>query len=304
MKSNIMKKNLVVLSDFTREEILVLFDRTVELKKMRQQGDRHLPLAGKTLGMIFHKHSTRTRISFEVGMFELGGHSLFLTADQLQLKRGETLADSARVLSRYLNAILIRTYDHNDVVQLAQHANIPVINGLTDLSHPVQVLTDIFTIREKLGRIEDVKVAYVGDGNNVAYSWMLGASILGMNLAIAAPPDCRPQTPETMGTRGKVEIMEDPYAAVKDADIVYTDVWVSMGDEDREKEKIKALQNYKISGKLIAAAKENVLVMHCLPAHREQEITSEVLDGKHSIVFDQAENRLHVQKAILEKMLT
>ncbi|MFQ5671750.1 MAG: ornithine carbamoyltransferase [Nitrospinales bacterium] len=304
MKNTSMKKDLLLLSDFNREEILELFDKTRELKEKRRQGIPHPSLAGKTLGMIFHKHSTRTRISFEVGMFELGGHPLFLTADQLQLKRGETLADSARVLSRYLSAILIRTYDHNDVVQLAKYADIPVINGLTDLSHPVQVLTDIFTIQEKLGRIEDVKIAYVGDGNNVAYSWMLGASILGMRLAVAAPAGCRPLTPETMGTRGQVEIMEDPHAAVKDADIIYTDVWVSMGEDDRAEEKIKALKDYQINRQLLAAAGKDALVMHCLPAHREQEITSEVMDGEHSIVFDQAENRLHVQKAILEKLLT
>jgi len=199
---------------------------------------------------------------------------------------------------------LIRTYDHNDVVQLAEHADIPVINGLTDLSHPVQVLTDIFTIQEKLGRIEDVKVAYVGDGNNVAYSWMLGASILGMRLAVASPAGYRPLTPETMGDQGQVEIMEDPHAAVKDADIIYTDVWVSMGEDDQAEKKIKALKHYQINRQLLAAAGKDALVMHCLPAHRGQEITSEVMDGEHSIVFDQAENRLHVQKAILEKLLT
>lgn len=298
-----MKKDLILLSDFTQKEILALFEKTVVLKEKRKKGILHHSLKGKTLGMIFHKHSTRTRISFEVGMFELGGHPLFLTADQLQLSRGESLKDSARVLSRYLDAILIRTYDHNDVVELAKYADIPVINGLTDLCHPVQVLTDIFTIREKLGRIENVKVAYVGDGNNMAYSWMLGASILGMHLTIASPPGCEPQTPATMGQAGRVEIMEDPFAAVKDADVIYTDVWVSMGDEDPSGEKIKRLKNYQINQRLVSAARENVLVMHCLPAHREEEITSEVLDGKHSIVLDQAENRLHVQKAILETLL-
>lgn len=299
-----MKKDLLLLSDFTRGEILALFEKAADLKEKRRQGIAYQPLQGKTLGMIFHKPSTRTRISFEVGMFELGGHPLFLTADQLQLHRGESLEDSARALSRYLSAVLIRAHDHDDVVQFAQHASIPVINGLTNLSHPTQVLTDIFTIREKLGRIENVKVAYVGDGNNIAYSWMLGASILGMELAIASPPGLEPRPPETMGDFGSVEIMEDPFAAAKNADVVYTDVWVSMGEEDRSAEKIERLKNYQINRELLSVAKENVLVMHCLPAYRGKEITSEVLDGKHSIVFDQAENRLHVQKAILEKLLT
>ena len=253
--------------------------------------------------MIFNKHSTRTRISFEVGMFELGGHALFLTGDQLQLNRGETIKDSAQVLSRYLNAILIRTYDHKEVVAIAEHATIPVINGLTDLNHPVQILADIFTIKEKLGRIEGVKVAYVGDGNNIAYSWMLGASLMGMHLAIACPNSYRPESIPALSGTGKVEILEDPFEAVKNADVIYTDVWISMGQEEDTENKKKLLLPYQINQKLVDAAKKDVLVMHCLPAHRGMEITSEVLDGKHSIVFDQAESRLHVQKAILETLL-
>ena len=253
--------------------------------------------------MIFNKHSTRTRISFEVGMFELGGHALFLTGDQLQLNRGETIKDSAQVLSRYLNAILIRTYDHEEVIALAEHASIPVINGLTDLNHPVQILADIFTVKEKLGHIEGVKVAYVGDGNNVAYSWMLGASLMGMHLAIACPKSYQPESIPALSGTGKVEILEDPFEAVKNADVIYTDVWISMGQEEDTENKKKLLLPYQINQKLVDAAKKEVMVMHCLPAHREMEITSEVLDGKHSIVFDQAENRLHVQKAILETFL-
>ena len=236
-------------------------------------------------------------------MFQLGGHPLFLTTDQLQLKRGETFADSARVLSRYLSGIVIRTYDNNDVEQLAKNATIPVINGLTDLNHPVQILTDIYTIWEKLNRIEGVKVAYVGDGNNVAYSWILGASIMGMHLTVASPPELKPLTPETRGNLGKVEIMKDPFEAVKNADVIYTDVWVSMGDDSQAQEKIERLKNYQINQNLLSAAKKDALVMHCLPAHRGEEITSDILDGKQSIVFDQAENRLHVQKAILETLL-
>ncbi len=298
-----MKKDLLSISDFSQQEILDLLEKSADLKDKRQKGIEHLPLKGQTLGMIFNKHSTRTRISFEVGMFELGGHALFLTGDQLQLNRGETIKDSAQVLSRYLNAILIRTYDHDEVIALAEHASIPVINGLTDLNHPVQILADIFTIKEKLGRIEGVKVAYVGDGNNVAYSWMMGASLMGMHLAIACPNSYRPESTPALSGTGKVEILEDPFEAVKNADVIYTDVWISMGQEEDTENKKKLLLPYQINQKLVDSAKKDVLVMHCLPAHREMEITSEVLDGKHSIVFDQAENRLHVQKAILETLL-
>ena len=298
-----MKKDLLSISDFSQQEILDLLEKSADLKDKRQKGIEHLPLKGQTLGMIFNKHSTRTRISFEVGMFQLGGHALFLTGDQLQLNRGETIKDSAQVLSRYLNAILIRTYDHEEVIALAEHASIPVINGLTDLNHPVQILADIFTIKEKLGRIEGVKVAYVGDGNNVVYSWMLGASLMGMHLAIACPNSYRPESIPALSGTGKVEILEDPFEAVKNADVIYTDVWISMGQEEDTENKKKLLLPYQINQKLVDAAKKDLLVMHCLPAHRGMEITSEVLDGKHSIVFDQAESRLHVQKAILETLL-
>ncbi len=299
-----MKKDLLAINDFSREEILDLLEKSADLKEKRLNGVQHSPLKGKTLGMIFNKHSTRTRISFEVGMFELGGYALFLTGDQLQLNRGETISDSARVLSRYLSGILIRTYDHEEVIALAEHATVPVINGLTDLNHPVQILSDIFTIKEKLGRVEGVKVAYVGDGNNVAYSWMTGASLMGMHLAIACPKSLRLQSTPELNGNGKVEIVEDPFEAVQNADIIYTDVWVSMGEEKDADIKTKLLIPYQINQKLVDSAKKDVMVMHCLPAHREMEITSEVLDGKHSIVFDQAENRLHVQKAILEKLLS
>ena len=298
-----MKKDLLAINDFTQKEILELFEESDDLKKKRQKGIEHLPLKGQTLGMIFNKHSTRTRISFEVGMFELGGHALFLTGDQLQLKRGETLRDSAQVLSRYLNGILIRTFDHNEVIALAEHSSIPVINGLTDLNPPVQVLSDIFTIKEKLGGIEGVKVAYVGDGNNVTYSWMMGATIMGMDLSVACPSNFQPEPIPALDGSGQVKIIEDPFEAVENADVIYTDVWVSMGQEEDTENKKKQLLPYQINQKLVDAAKENVLVMHCLPAHREMEITSEVLDGKNSIVFDQAENRLHVQKAILKALL-
>ncbi|MDP6656880.1 MAG: ornithine carbamoyltransferase [Nitrospinaceae bacterium] len=298
-----MKKDFLKLSDLTRDEALKMLRKAADLKKKRKNGVLHQPLKGKSLGMIFSKQSTRTRISFEVAMFELGGHSLFLTGDQLQLGRGETIADSARVLSRYLHGILIRTYDFEDVAGLAKHASIPVINGLTDLNHPVQVLSDIFTIQEKLGKVDGVKVAYVGDGNNVTYSWMTAASMFGIHLTVGCPSSCKPKMPEGIDQNGSIEILEDPHAAVKDADIIYTDVWVSMGQEEKEDQKESALKPYQINRKLVESAKKDVLVMHCLPAHREMEITSEVMDGKHSIVFDQAENRLHLQKALLETLL-
>ena len=298
-----MKKDLLSINDFSREEILTLFDKSLDLKAKRKKGIEHLPLKGKSLGMIFNKNSTRTRISFEVGMYELGGQAIFLTGDQLQLNRGETLKDSAQVLSRYLNGILIRTHNHQEIVDLAENATIPVINGLTDLNHPVQILSDIFTIKEKLGKIENIKIAYVGDLNNVAYSWMAGASLMGMNLCIACPPEFKPVSLPTLDGNGKVEIIEDPFKAVEGADIIYTDVWISMGDSGDLKKKEKTLTPYQINQKLLDATGKNSLVMHCLPAHRGMEITSEVLDGKDSIVFDQAENRLHVQKGILETLL-
>ncbi len=299
-----MKKDLIAINDWTRQEICDLFESAAGLKRNRADRATHQPLKGQSLGMIFSKKSTRTRISFEVAMFELGGHALFLSPDQLQLNRGETLEDSAKVLSRYLDAILIRTYDHQEVVDLARHASIPVINGLTDLNHPVQILSDLFTIREKRGHLDDLKVAYVGDGNNIAHSWMIAAATLGFHVAIASPQECQPKRPQGLGTSGNVEILEDPLAAVQNADVIYTDVWVSMGQEKEAEKKIEQLRPYQIDQKLVAAAKPDVLVMHCLPAHRGMEIAAEVMDGKHSIVFDQAENRLHVQKAILQALLS
>ena len=298
-----MKKDFLKLCDLTRSEALDLLKKAANLKEMRLKGIPHQPLKGKSLGMIFNKNSTRTRISFEVGMFELGGHSLFLTPDQMQLGRGETIADSARVLSRYLHGILIRTFDFEEVAELARHASIPVINGLTDLNHPVQVLSDLFTIQEKLGRIDGLKVAYVGDGNNVTYSWMTAAAMFNLKLSVGCPTSCKPLPPEGLSIEDSVEITEDAHAAVKDADVIYTDVWVSMGQEETG-DKISLLKPYQINQSLVEAAKKDVLVMHCLPAHREMEITSEVIEGKHSVVFDQAENRLHLQKALLETLLS
>ena len=298
-----MKKDFLKLSDLTKNEVLELLKEATELKQFKAKGTTHQPLKGKSLGMIFNKNSTRTRISFEVGMYELGGHSLFLTPDQMQLGRGETIADSARVLSRYLDGILIRTFDFKEVEELAKHASIPVINGLTDLNHPIQILSDLFTIHEKLGHLDEIKIAYVGDGNNVAYSWITAAAMLDLKLSVGCPSSYAPKLPKGVTISDSIEITEDPITAVRDADVIYTDVWISMGQEEAP-EKISLLKPYQINQSLVDAAKKDVLVMHCLPAHREMEITSEVLEGKHSIVFDQAENRLHLQKALLKTLLS
>ena len=298
-----MNKDFLKLSDLNKDEVLGLIKETTELKQLKTKGTAHRPLEGKTLGMIFNKNSTRTRISFEVGMFELGGHSLFLTPDQMQLGRGETIADSARVLSRYLDGILIRTFDFKEVEELAKHSSIPVINGLTDLNHPIQVLSDLFTIHEKLGHLDEIKIAYVGDGNNVAYSWITAAAMFDLRLSVACPASCKPELPKEISIPDSIEITEDPFFAVKDADVIYTDVWISMGQENAD-EKVSLLKPYQINQSLVDAAKKDTLVMHCLPAHREMEITTKVLEGKNSIVFDQAENRLHLQKALLKTLLS
>jgi ornithine carbamoyltransferase len=298
-----VKKDFLKLSDLNKDEVLCLLKEAEELKQLKASGVAHRPLEGKTLGMIFNKNSTRTRISFEVGMFELGGHSLFLTPDQMQLGRGETIADSARVLSRYLDGILIRTFNFKEIEELAKHASIPVINGLTDLNHPIQILSDLFTIHEKLGHLDGIKIAYVGDGNNVAYSWINAAVMFDLRLSIGCPASCRPELPKEISIPDCIEITDDPIAAVKDADVIYTDVWISMGQEEVD-EKVALLKPYQINQSLVNAAKKDTLVMHCLPAHREMEITTEVLEGKNSIVFDQAENRLHLQKALLKTLLS
>ena len=298
-----MKKDFLKLSDLTKDEALELIKSAAEIKQFKVNKTSHHPLKGKSLGMIFNKNSTRTRISFEVGMFEIGGHSLFLTPDQMQLGRGETIADSARVLSRYLDGILIRTFDFKEVEELAKHSSIPVINGLTDLNHPIQVLSDLFTIHEKLGHLDGIKIAYVGDGNNIAYSWITAATMFDLRLSVACPASCKPELPKEISIPDSIEITEDPFFAVKDADVIYTDVWISMGQEDAD-EKVSLLKPYQINQSLVDAAKKDTLVMHCLPAHREMEITTKVLEGKNSIVFDQAENRLHLQKALLKTLLS
>ncbi len=303
-------KDLISIADLTPKEINQIFKLTKKLKKLHKKRKEHLLLLDKTLAMIFQKPSTRTRVSFEVGMYQLGGYALFLSAQDLQLRRGETIKDTALTLSRYVDGIMIRTYDHQDVEDLARYATIPVINGLSDLLHPCQVLSDLYTIREKKGRLKKLKVAYVGDGNNVANSWCYGAAKMGMELSLACPSCYQPNetvvrraSGEAMISGAKINILQDPSEAVRDADVIYTDVWASMGKEGEEAERRSIFYPYQVNEELVSKAKKDVIVMHCLPAHRGEEITDGVMDGPHSVVFDQAENRLHVQKAILVLLL-
>ncbi len=302
-----MKRDFVSLYDFSKEELLALLRRAKELKEMQKRGENYRPLEGKTLGMVFEKPSTRTRVSFEVGMYQLGGHALFLSSQEMQLGRGETVADTARILSRYVDGIMIRTFSHRNVEEMARFATVPVINGLSDLLHPCQILSDIFTIWEKLGRYEGVKVAYIGDGNNVANSWINGALRMGMELWVASPPDYEPDGEILRRAKDEnprsVHLTHDPREAARGAQVLYTDVWTSMGQEEEQERRREAFRPYQLNRELVDLAEEGALVMHCLPAHRGEEITDEVMDGPQSVVFDQAENRLHVQKAILEALL-
>lgn len=300
-------KDLLSIKDLTPAEINEILDLAKKLKAKRITKD----LEGKTLGMLFKKSSTRTRVSFEVAMNQLGGHALFLSPEDVQLNRGETVGDTARVLSRYVDGMVIRTFEHKELEDFARYASIPVINGLSDWSHPCQVLSDLFTIVEKRKKLKGLKVAYIGDGsNNMATSWLFGAAKMGMHLSLATPdgypPDARAmKLVKEMTTNGAVtEVSHDPIRAASQADVVYTDVWVSMGQEKDEAERLEAFEPYQINRRLLEKAKPGCLVMHCLPAHRGQEITDEVLESRQSIVFEQAENRLHTQKAILKLLLT
>ncbi len=299
-------KDLLSVTDLSREEIMGLFAFTRKLKKDSGQGKHHRYLEGKTLAMIFEKTSTRTRVSFEAGLFQLGGHALFLSNDDIQLGRGETIADTARVLSRYVDAIMIRTYSHNKVIELARNASVPVINGLSDMFHPCQALSDFFTVYEREGRFKNRKLAYVGDGNNVAHSLVLGAALLGMDISIASPKGYQPDTRvvETAfqlsaASGAKIEVTTDINLAVENAHYLYTDVWVSMGQEKEAGRRKKVFSGFRVTRKVLHRCADNCRVMHCLPAHRDEEIESAVLDSERSIVLDQAENRLHVQKALM-----
>jgi len=303
-------KHFLKETDFKSSELAELFALAHDFKARR--GRHPTPLAGQTWAMIFSKSSTRTRVSFEVGIHELGGNPLFLNRNDIQLGRGESIGDTARVLSRYVHGLVVRTFDHAEVEQLADLGTIPVINALTDLLHPCQIFADMFTLAERWGRGPDLvgslrgrKIAFVGDrGCNVANSWILGANLFGMQIALAGPPgfDAAPEFDQLLaqeGFAGGYQFTTDPYEAVRDADVVYTDVWVSMGKEEETAERIRVMTPFAVTPKLFAAAKPDACFMHCLPAHAGQEVTQEVLDNPRSIIFDQAENRLHMQKAIM-----
>ena len=297
-----MIRHLLTGREFDRAALEKLIETTAGLKAGRGKANQPRPLEGKSIGMIFAKSSTRTRVSFEVGIHELGGQPIYLDESKTQMGRGETIADTARVLSRFLHGIVIRTFRQSDVEGLAQYGSIPIVNALTDDYHPCQAFADLFTIWERKGKLEGLKMAYLGDGaSNMANSLMMACKLAGMTFAIGAPEEFRPRQAimdENLGP-GKVEWTTDPAAAMKDADFVYTDVWVSMGFEKESRERMKILDPYRLDMKMLGYARPDVKVMHCLPAHRGEEITDEVMESEHSIVFDEAENRLHMHKAIL-----
>jgi ornithine carbamoyltransferase len=303
-------KDLISLHDLTSEEVINLLKLGLKLKSELKQGIPHPILKGKTLGMIFTKSSTRTRVSFEVGMTQLGGYPLFLSSNDIQLGRGESIHDTAKVLERYLDGIMIRTYAHSDVIELAEEASIPVINALTDLLHPCQVLADLMTAYEHKGKLEGLKFAYIGDGNNMAHSIMYGCAKAGLDCAIATPEEyqCDGKVVENAKDDFKKSgksliITRDPVEAIKDADIVYTDTWVSMGQEAEKAERQRIFTPYTVDKKLFSNAKEDAVFMHCLPAYRGFEVTEDVIDGPNSVIFDEAENRLHAQKAVMATLM-
>ncbi|MCX8110725.1 MAG: ornithine carbamoyltransferase [Syntrophorhabdaceae bacterium] len=300
-----MKRDFTKLLDITMDECLSLMERAKELKKMRKEGIEYQPLKGMYLAMIFEKASTRTRISFEVGMRDLGGHAVLLNRGDTQIGRGEPIEDTARVLSRYVDAIMVRTYGQEIVDDLAKWASVPVINGLTDLYHPCQILSDLFTIWEIKGDVKNHKISYIGDGNNIANSWIEAYLLLGFNFSIATPKGYEP-LPYLLDLAKKnsnFKLFNDPFEAVKDADVINTDVWVSMGQEKEQDERRKAFTSYRIDEKLLKEAREDVIVLHCLPAHRGEEISGDVFERFQDVIFTQAENRLHVQKALLEWLI-
>lgn len=304
-------KDLLDVAAMPRKQIQDLLRLAASLKAKQRRGIPHGLLPGKTLGLLFQKPSTRTRVSFEAGMNQLGGHALVLPMGDIQLSRGETVSDTARVLSRYLDGIVIRTYDHAIVEEWAAEASMPVINGLTDHSHPCQALSDLLTIQELKGRLKGLSLAYIGDGNNVANSLIEAGAKMGMRVVVGCPVGYQPDQhvvdrarAEAEATGGVIEVLENPQVAVKEADVLYTDVWISMGREREQARRLKTLSPYQVNGRLLQRAKPDAIVMHCLPAHRGEEITADVLDGPQSVVIDQAENRLHMQKAILVQLLS
>jgi ornithine carbamoyltransferase len=308
---NLKGRDFLGLGDYSPEEIRYLIDLAIDLKQKQKNGEVYQPLKGKTLGMIFEKSSTRTRVSFEVGMYQLGGHALFLSKNDLQIGRGESIHDTAQTMSRYLDGIMIRTYAHRTVIDLARWATIPVINGLTDLSHPCQALADYQTILEHKGKLAGLKLAYIGDGNNMVHSLMIGAAKLGIHISIASPEGydmddtiIRQAQEIATVTGSEIVITRDPIEAVQDADVIYTDVWASMGFESEQQDREQAFKDFQVNEELVKHAKPDYLFMHCLPAHRGEEVSEGVIDGSNSIIFDQAENRLHAQKAVMAAILS
>jgi len=306
INDSLQGQDFISIHDFSCQEIEYILEVAAGIKKMQKKGIATPYLAGKTLGMIFQKSSTRTRVAFEVGMYQLGGHALFLSPRDIQIGRGETIKDTAQVLSRMVDGIMIRTFEHDEVLELAKWADIPVINGLTDLLHPTQIIGDLLTIKEHKGDLKGLKCAFIGDGNNVAHSLLFGGAKVGMDVVVATPPGFEPDAnilkdaqKDALETGAKLWIVNDPAEAVKDADIIYTDVWSSMGQEDQANEKEKQFIAYQINSNLLMQAKNEAIVLHCLPAKRGKEITDEVMDGPQSVVFDEAENRLHAHKAIM-----
>lgn len=303
------KRDLLSMLDVEKDLVAIL-ELATNLKNRTKAGEPYEPLRGKSLAMIFEKSSTRTRVSFEVGMTQLGGHALFLSPNDLQLGRGETIADTARVLSRYVDGIIYRAYTSENVRELARHATVPVINGLDDKEHPCQIIADLLTLGEHKGKLAGLKLAYVGDGNNVCNSLLIGCAEVGMHMTAGVPKGYEPDAHLlsearriAQDTAARIEVVHDPFEAVRNADVLYTDVWVSMGREKEREERERLFLPFQVNEKLVRAANPDTVVMHCLPAHRGLEITDEVVDGPHSIVFDQAENRLHAQKAILARFL-
>ncbi|MDY8044698.1 ornithine carbamoyltransferase [Paenibacillus polymyxa] len=307
---NLKGRDFLELDDYSPEEIQYLIDLAIEIKHKHKNGETYQPLKGKTLGLIFEKSSTRTRVSFEVGMYQLGGHALFLSKNDIQLGRGEPISDMAQVMSRYLDGIMIRTFGHDNVVELARYASVPVINGLSDLAHPCQVLADYQTLYEQKGKLKGLKLAYIGDGNNMAHSLLIGGAKLGVHVSIASPVGYEPDPSVVAASReiakqtgSEIVITQSSQEAVQDADAIYTDVWASMGFEEEQKERELAFADFQVNEELVKLAKPDYLFLHCLPAHRGEEVSAGVIDGPNSVIFDEAENRLHAQKALLVALM-
>ncbi len=305
-----MKKDCLSLKDLNRDEILSLIDKASDIKNRLKNGEDYKPLSGAILGMIFEKSSTRTRLSFESGMKRLGGDAIFLSSRDIQLGRGETVEDSARVISKYVDIIMIRTFEHSRIINFAQYSSVPVINALTDLLHPCQVLSDLMTIKEHFGKLDNLKIAFIGDGNNMANSWIYAAAILGLHLSVATPIDLSPSgivvkeaVEIAQKTAATIELTQIPYEAAVNADVIYTDVWASMGQEEQTLKKHSLLKHYQVNRELVKDANRDYIFMHCLPAHRGEEVAADIIDSEHSVVWDEAENRTYAQLAVIMKLL-